>query len=73
MRHNLIRNSFGELLTETYNDVHLEPQLSELTGKILKYKTSNKQKEALLDISAKSVWRFGDKSFFDVRIFNPIS
>ena len=66
-------NLFVELLSEISTDVQIEPQLSELTGENLKYKTSNKQNEARLDISARNVWRSGDKAFFDVRIFNPTS
>ena len=73
LRHNTIRNQFAELLSEISTDVQLEPQLAELTGENLKYKTSNKQNEARLDISARNVWRFGDKAFFDVRVFNPTS
>ena len=73
LRHNTIRNLFAELLSEISIDVQLEPQLAELTGENLKYKTSNKQKEARLDISARNVWRVGDKAFFDVRVFNPTS
>ena len=69
----MIRNLFAEFLSETSTDVQLEPQLAELTGENLKYKTSNKQKEARLDISARNVWRSGDKAFFDVRVFNPTS
>ena len=72
-RHNTIRNLFAELLSEISTDVQIEPQLSELTGENLKYKTSNKQNEARLDISARNVWRSGDKAFFDVRVFNPTS
>ena len=66
-RHTTIRNLFAELLTETSKDVQLKPQLAELTGENLKYKTSSKQKEG------RNVSRFVDKSFFDVRVFNPTS
>ena len=51
MRHNTTRNSFGELLTETSKDVQLELQLAEVTGENLRHKTSNKQKDARIDIS----------------------
>jgi len=73
LRHNTIRNLFAALLSEISTDVQLEPQFAELSGENLKYKTSNKQKEARLDISARNVWRFADKGFFDVRVFNPTS
>ena len=73
MRHNTIRDTTAELLAEVTKDVQLEPLLSELTGETLRYKTSNTQDEGRLDISSRNCWRFGDKAFFDMRIFNPIA
>ena len=45
MRHYTIRNLFAEILTETSKDIQLEPQLVELAGENLKYRTSNIQKK----------------------------
>ena len=55
LRHNAIRSLLAELLSEISTDVQIEPQLAKLTGENLKYKTSNKQKEARLDISARNI------------------
>jgi len=54
-------------------DAQLKPQLAELTGENLKYRISSKQKESCLNIPARNLRRFGDKYFFDVRVFNPTS
>ena len=37
------------------------------------YKTANVEQEARVDISARGFWNRGQKSFFDLRIFNPLA
>ena len=52
IRHNEVRDFTADLLSETYNDVAIEPQLTSLTGEKFQYKTANKDDGARLDVSA---------------------
>ena len=62
------------LLDDVCHDVQKEPILQKLTGKILLQKSNSTDDEARLDISACGFWggRF-QKTYFDVRIFNPLA
>ena len=51
----------------------VEPLLTPLTGETLKYKTSNTEDHARLDVSARGVWIRGNKAYFDVKVFNPLA
>ena len=73
MRHNILRDTTADLLTITSKDVQIEPILTELTGEELRYKTGKVEDDARVDVSARNFWRFGDKVFLDIRIFNPIA
>ena len=68
IRHNQIRN-----ITETCNDIQIEPQLQSLSGEHFDAKNANKHEDAQLDISARGFWGSGQKPLSDVRIFNPIA
>ena len=46
--------------------------MTELTGKKLRYRTGNKEDDARVDVSARNFWRFGNKIFLGIGIFNPI-
>ena len=72
IRHNEIRDLTANLLTEVCNDVRIEPDLQPTSPDQLSGATANAQDGARLDISANGIWggRF-EKTFFDVRIFNP--
>ena len=70
-RHNELRDLTADLLSEVCPDVCVEPQLQELSGETLSFKTSNTSDEARLDISARSVWSRNQRAFFDVRVFDP--
>ena len=61
------------MLTEVCKDVCVEPQLHVMTGETLCETTANKSNEARLDIAARDFWISGQKTFFDKRVFNPIS
>ena len=71
IRHNEIRDLTAHL-TEVAHDVCTEPDLQPITNKGLTGATANSQDGARLDIVASGVWggRF-EKTFFDVRVFNP--
>ena len=70
-RHNELRDITADLLAEVCPDVCVEPQLQELSGETLSFRTSNISAEARLDISARSVWSRNQRAFFDVRVFDP--
>ena len=72
VRHNEIRDLTATLLTEVAHDVRTEPDLQPITSEDLAGASANSQDGARLDIVASGVWggRF-EKTFFDVRVFNP--
>ena len=72
IRHNEIRDLTANLLTEVCSNLCLEPELQSVKKEHLTGASANSQDGARLDISANGVWggRF-EKSFFDVRVFNP--
>ena len=72
LRHNEVRDLTANLLSEVCNNVVTEPHLQPLSGETLQYKTANRDDNTRLDIAANGFWggRF-ERSYFDVRIFNP--
>ena len=59
-------------MSEVYHDVGIEPALQSPSGEILSGATANREDEARLDISAGGFWGSrNERTFFDVRIFNP--
>ena len=70
LRHNSLRDTFAELLSDVCKDVVTEPPLLELSGEALP-RGSITTAEARLDVSARSFWTPMDKTFTDVRIFHP--
>ena len=73
MRHNVLRDTTAELLAETSKDVKIEPILTQLTGEKLRYKSGKDEDDARVDVSARNFWRYGDKIFVDIKIFNSIT
>ena len=72
--HDEIRDVTADLLSEVSHNISTEPRLQPLSGESLRFKTSNCQDEASLDIKAQGLW--GDChqcTFFDVRIYNPFA
>jgi hypothetical protein len=70
-RHNELRDITARLLTEVCNDVEVEPPLIKLTGEQMRHKTAKIKEEARPDISARSFWVKGQKTFLDIRVFDP--
>ena len=68
-----VRDFTADLLSETCNDVTIEPLLTPITGETFKHKTANKEDHARLDVSARGVWVKGSKAYFDIRVFNPLA
>ena len=58
-------------MSEVCNNVSIEPRLQPLSGEVLRFKTTNSDSNARLDIAANGFWggRF-ERSFFNVRVFN---
>ena len=74
MRHNQLRDLTANLLHEAgCKDVVVEPRLLPLTGEVLALKSANNANDARLDVSARSVWSPGDKTFLDFRVFNSLA
>lgn len=70
-RHDDLRNTFANLLSETCNDVAVEPSMLALNGDELE--RGNRQDEARLDVAARGFWQRGQRAFFDVRVFHPFA
>jgi len=72
VRHNEIRDITADLLTEVCHGVGTEPHLQPITEEQLSYRSANREEGARLDIVAENFWgRDRQRSFFDVRVFNP--
>ena len=72
LQHDEIKDITCSLLKEVCSDVTKEPLLQPLQGEF-NYKTANVEQKARVDISAREFWNRGQKSFFDLRIFNPLA
>ena len=72
IRHNEIRDLTAKVLTETCNDIRIEPPLQSINDEHCRHKTVNSENGAWLDIAADN---FGgndrQQAFFDIQIFNP--
>ena len=71
MRHNELRDLFGELLTEVCRDVRVEPCLQSLSGEVFSSRSANTAPDASADMRARGFWTRGEDAFFDVRVFHP--
>ena len=69
LRHNHIRNTTANLLTEVWKNVCVEPQLQPLSGETFSEKTANISDQAWVDISARGFWLTGQVEFFVVKGF----
>ena len=71
IRHNDIT---VHLLTEVCHGVGNEPYLQPVTDERLFHRTANREDGARLDIVAEDFWGRGrQQTYFDVRVFNPLS
>ena len=68
-RHNELRVLTAKLLEEVCKDVEIERMLTTLTGEV--YKTANHHPEARLDVSANGFWIKGQRTFVDIRVYDP--
>ena len=58
-------------MSERCKDTEIEPKLTLLSGEELQGRTSNKSKEAQVDIRTWCFWEQGQQTFFDLGIFDP--
>ena len=74
IRHNEIRDLTASLLTEVCHDVCTKPELQPVTSETLRGASANCQDGARLDIAANGFWGGTfEKTYFDVRVFNPFA
>ena len=73
IRHDEIRDITCSLLKEVCSDVTKEPLLQPLQGEKFNYKIAKVEQEARVDIGARGFWNRGQKSFFDLRVFNLLA
>ena len=74
LRHNTVRDVFINVFKQAgYKDVEEEPTLHPIDRQTLSQKSVITGDEARSDIKVLSFWRPLQKTFFDVRIFNPFS
>ena len=70
------RGGFPSIRHNEIRDINVgtEPCLQPVTGEQLRHRTANREDGACLDIMAESFWgRDRQRTFFDVRVFNPFS
>ena len=72
IRHNEVRDISALLLSEIYHGVSIEPHLQPLSGESLSHRSAIMDNVACLGIGVHGFWggRF-EKTFLDVRVFNP--
>ncbi|KAG0694576.1 hypothetical protein GWK47_027180 [Chionoecetes opilio] len=61
------------MLREVCHDVSTEPTLLPLDGELLRYRTANTAPEARVDVCARGFWTRGQRTFLDIRIFDPMA
>ena len=73
VRHNEIRDTFANLMSEVCRDVAVEPLLQPLDGETLD-RNSTATDDFCVDMKANSLWgTVFDRTFLDVKIFNPLA
>jgi hypothetical protein len=74
IRHDDIRDTMAQFLTEVCSNVAVEPQLQALSGETFTHRTANIEQGARLDIKAMNFWdKCNQSAFFDVRVFNSFA
>ena len=73
VRHNEIRDTFANLMSEVCRDVAVVPLLQPLDGETFD-RNATATDDARLDIKANGLWgTVFERTFFDVKIFNPLA
>ena len=71
--HNEIRDLTFGMLKELCHNVSVEPSLQPLRGEHFENRSTRTDEGDKLDIAADSFWESGRRTFFDIRVFNPIA
>ena len=71
-RHDDVRDMLASLLKDVCHDVQVEPHLETLMGEVLPGGT-NSSDEARLHVSERGFWQRGQRTFYDVRVFNSFA
>uniref|UniRef100_A0A1X7V3G7 Uncharacterized protein n=1 Tax=Amphimedon queenslandica TaxID=400682 RepID=A0A1X7V3G7_AMPQE len=73
-KRSLNREAASTFLCEVCHDVATEPLLQPVSGESFHQQSINRDEGACLDIAATNFWkRNGQRSFFDVKVFNPLA
>ena len=73
MRHNELRDSFANLLSDVCHDVEIEPHLQSLHRETFPFKSTT-DVNAGLDIKINRLWKSScNKIYLDEKIFNPLA
>uniref|UniRef100_A0A1X7TW94 Uncharacterized protein n=1 Tax=Amphimedon queenslandica TaxID=400682 RepID=A0A1X7TW94_AMPQE len=73
LRHNELQDITADLLTEICLDVQREPTLQPLSGETFPYASATTDNNAIADIAVSSFWSSRQRSYLNVRVFNPFS
>ena len=74
MRHNELRDSIANLLSDVSHDVEIEHHLQPLQDETFALNSTTTDDDAILDITANGLWESKfNKTYFDVKIFNLLS
>lgn len=73
MRHDEVRDVTAQMLGEVCRDVRIEPALIPTGERNFSLRSTNTADDARQDVSASGFWVRGQRAFFDIRIFNPMS
>ena len=72
--HNEVQYVFYDTFKQAgYKDVVWESELQPLEGETLKYKTTNKDREARSDVRVLGFWSRLRRAFFDISAFSPFA
>ena len=73
LRHNELWDITANLLTEICPDVQIEPMLQSLSGEQFSYQSAITDNNARSDIAVSNFWSSRQRSYLDIRVFNPFS
>ena len=74
LRHNEIRDTTAQLMSEVCPNVATEPTLQPVTNERFFHRSANTENGARLDVRAQGFWGiYHQQAYFDVRVFNPLA
>ena len=73
VQHDSLKNFTGALIEKVCHAVEIEPHLEPVPENMIFNRTTNRGDDARADIRARSFWRPGQNSFFDICVTNTES